>query len=411
MNILLINHYAGSPKYGMEYRPYYLAKEWVKLGHKVTIIAASFSHLRMREPLIGKSLQSEMIDGIKYTWIKVPAYYSSTRRILNILFFVFRLRYYSKRLSDIVKPDVVIASSTYPLDIYPAKSIAKRTKAKLCYEVHDIWPLSPMVIGGYPKWHPFIIIMQMAENKACRCCDKLVSLLWNSESHFREHGLEKGKFACVPNGFNMEEWTNDKLSVHLPSKHVELFGRLKNEGKIVVGFAGGFAASGALKTLIAAAKDLRDYDQVAFVLVGKGPEEHMLKELVANDNLKNVFFLPSVDKSLIPALDSHFGIAYMGGVHSVLHQYGTSYNKLTDYMLCGLPIIRSIDEPNSLVDKVKCGVTVEAENHSAVAESILQLVNMSSDERKSMGIRGREYAMNNLEYSMLAKKFLEYIFN
>ena len=30
MNILLINHYAGSPQHGMEYRPYYLAREWVR---------------------------------------------------------------------------------------------------------------------------------------------------------------------------------------------------------------------------------------------------------------------------------------------------------------------------------------------------------------------------------------------
>lgn len=27
MNILLINHYAGYPNLGMEYRPYYLSKE------------------------------------------------------------------------------------------------------------------------------------------------------------------------------------------------------------------------------------------------------------------------------------------------------------------------------------------------------------------------------------------------
>ena len=31
MNILYLNHYAGSPALGMEYRPYYLAREcsWV----------------------------------------------------------------------------------------------------------------------------------------------------------------------------------------------------------------------------------------------------------------------------------------------------------------------------------------------------------------------------------------------
>ena len=27
MNILLIDHYAGTPAYGMEYRPYHLGKE------------------------------------------------------------------------------------------------------------------------------------------------------------------------------------------------------------------------------------------------------------------------------------------------------------------------------------------------------------------------------------------------
>ena len=47
MNILLINHYMGGLKYGMEYRPYYLAKEWVKMGHQVTLVGASFSHLRI----------------------------------------------------------------------------------------------------------------------------------------------------------------------------------------------------------------------------------------------------------------------------------------------------------------------------------------------------------------------------
>ncbi len=46
MNILLINHYAGSLGHGMEYRAYYLAREWVRLGHQVRIVASSYSHVR-----------------------------------------------------------------------------------------------------------------------------------------------------------------------------------------------------------------------------------------------------------------------------------------------------------------------------------------------------------------------------
>lgn len=411
MNILIINHYAGSPFYGMEYRPYYLAREWNKLGYNVTIVCASYSHLRMCEPNVKKSLVEENIDGVKYLWIKVPKYHSSIKRIINILSFVTKLRYYSKEISNISSPDLVIASSTYPLDIYPAIHIARKTGAKLCYEVHDIWPLSPMLIGGYPKWHPFIVIMQIAENKACKCCDKLVSLLWNSESHFKEHGLAVGKFACVPNGYVKEEWLNDNFIFPLPDDFVRLFNRLKSEKKIIVGFAGGFAASGSLTTLIYAARELKNDNRIAFVLVGKGPEEYKLKKIVEDNSLGNVYFLPSVNKNLIPSLDSNFDIAYMGGVHSTLHKYGTSYNKLTDYMLSGLPIVRSIDEPGSIVDRVGCGFTVEAENYTQVAKAVLHLANLKETERKKMGDMGRKFALENLEYSILAKEFLDKIFN
>ena len=70
MNIVLINHYAGSPEMGMEFRPYYFAREWVKMGHKVDIIAADFSHLRRKNPNVSEDFQTDVIDGINYHWIK-----------------------------------------------------------------------------------------------------------------------------------------------------------------------------------------------------------------------------------------------------------------------------------------------------------------------------------------------------
>ena len=45
MNIVYIEHYAGTPSLGMEFRPYYLAREWVRAGHRVQILAASYSHV------------------------------------------------------------------------------------------------------------------------------------------------------------------------------------------------------------------------------------------------------------------------------------------------------------------------------------------------------------------------------
>lgn len=82
MNILYLNHYAGSPLHGMEYRPYYLAREWVHAGHCVRMLAGSHSHVRARQPDL-PALQAagatrsghatvQDIDGIAYHWYATP---------------------------------------------------------------------------------------------------------------------------------------------------------------------------------------------------------------------------------------------------------------------------------------------------------------------------------------------------
>jgi len=404
MNILLINHYAGSQAYGMEYRAYYLAKEWVQQGHQVTIVAATYSHLRMKNPMVKKDYQIEMIDGIKYIWLKTPPYEGSLKRILNMGAFVYKVKKYAKRLSQAEQPNLVIAGSCYPLDNYVANKIAKLSGAKYTYEVRDIWPLSPKLIGGYSDYHPFIWVMQRAEDYAYKHVDEVISLLWNAEGHMLERGLPKGKFVCVPNGYYPEEWTEDKFNLPLPDEHQKAFDLLK--GKIIVGFAGGFAASGNVISLVIAAAELKNRSDIHFILVGKGPELPSYEKVIEDNNLTNITILPSVPKSLIPAINKHFDIAYLGGLHSELHQYGTSYNKMTDYMLCSLPIVQSVDEPGSVVERVGCGIRVEAENVDAIAKAIIQLAEMTAEDRKEMGKKGKEYVEKNLPWDKLAKDFL-----
>lgn len=405
MRILLINHYVGGGELGMEYRPYYLAKEWVKQGHQVYLLGASFSHLRLKNPDVKTDCFLEVRDGLNYIWVKTPSYSSSSKRVLNMGLFVSKLRSHTNKIAKISNPNLVIASSTYPLDIYPAKKIAKLTGAKLSYEVHDLWPMSPMLIGGYSEKHPFIRVMQKAEDDCYKYSDKVISLLWNAEEHMRERGLAEGKFVCVPNGYDPEDWTEEKRNLPLPVEHQETFKSLKE--KIVVGFAGGFAASGALMTLIETATLLQDDERIHFVLVGKGPEEESLRNRVKMTGLKNVTLLPAVSKNLIPSVISHFDIGYMGGIHSELHKYGTSYNKMTDYMLSGIPILQAIDEPGSIINKIGCGIQVSAENPLENSKAILQFVEMTPEERKTMGQTGKDYAMQNLTWKKLSEDFLK----
>lgn len=207
MNILLINHHAGSPRHGMEYRPYYLAREWLRRGHRVTVVAATASHVRTAAPAVARSGESEDIDGIRYVWVRTPPYDGNgARRAVNMFAFVAGLYRLGGWLAQEVEPHVVIASSTYPLDSLRACRIARRCGARLVHEVHDLWPLTPMELGGMSRWHPFIAVMQWAEHHAYRHADRVVSMLPCAEPYMRERRLAEGKSVHVPNGICVEEW-------------------------------------------------------------------------------------------------------------------------------------------------------------------------------------------------------------
>jgi glycosyltransferase involved in cell wall biosynthesis len=405
LNILLINHHAGSLKHGMEYRPYYMARAWIAAGHRVRIVAAAHSHVRRENPrLKGSSRLDERLDGIEYTWLQAPAYAgNNTGRIRNMLAFLCRLHYLAAALARSFKPDAVIASSTYPLDIWAAHRIARHAGARLLFELHDLWPLSPIELGGYSRLHPFILVLQAAENYACRHADAIVSMLPNVRGHLENHGMAPHKLHIVPNGTDAAEWLQapQPLSTVLASA----LSRLRQSGGFVVGFAGSHGLANALDTLLDAAALLHDTSAI-IVLVGDGPEKQRLQDRAHNEQLANVRFFDAVPKAHIPALLQAFDVAYIGLQRQPLFRFGISPNKLIDYMMAGRPVLQAIEAGNDPVGDAGCGLTVAAEDPSAVAEGVRALLAMPPAVRESMGARGKRFVLDNLTYDVLSARFL-----
>lgn len=405
MNILLINHYAGSPQMGMEYRPYYLAKEWIKKGHNVTILLANQSHIRQYNPELPHDFFEENIDGIKYIWVKTPKYTGNgVARVKNI--FAFSLKIYRKAnyLATLTKPNVVIASSTYPSDNYAAHKIAKIAKAKHAFEVHDLWPLSPMELGNMSKYHPFIMAMQHGENFAYKHTDLLISMLPKTKEHMQKHGLDLKKWHYIPNGINVEEWKNAQpLNNHL---YQEL-NKIKTSYQKSIIYAGTFGIANSLHHFLLAAKEL---SEVAFVIIGKGPEKENLIRIKIEHKLDNVFIFDSISKLQIPTLLPIFDYLYIGLQYEPLFRFGISPNKIFDYMMAEKPIIQAIEAGNDMIKEAECGISVEPENPQAIVQAIEILNQKSQDELSKMGQNGKTYVLKNHDYSKLAQKMLSVFF-
>jgi glycosyltransferase involved in cell wall biosynthesis len=402
MVIVLVNHYAGVGE--MEHRPFYLAREWVRRGHRVVVVAASFSHLRGRNPRVAKRILREQIEGIEYLWVRTPPYSGNgIGRAVNIVTFVVQLVQLQGELARAYQPDVVIASSTYPLDIYPAFHIARQSHGKLVFEVHDLWPLTLIEIGGLSARHPFIILMRCAEGFAYRRADRVVSILPNAEPYMRQRGMAPGKFVHIPNGIDDREWCDAGLVLY--EEHETVIRRLKAQNRFLVGYAGAHGVANALGTVLQAAERLRD-QPVTFVLVGRGPEKRTLQRAVVARQLENVVFLPPVPKGMIPALLREMDALYIGLKNESLFRFGVCPNKLIDYMMAAKPVIQAINASNDLVSEARCGYSVYAEDFEALTDGVLRMMASSPAQREEMGRNGRAFVQMRHSYAVLAERFL-----
>lgn len=407
MNILIINHYAGSLTHGMEYRPYYVAHQLITAGHKVSIVGASYSHVRQKQPDFNGYMSHEIIDGIHFYWLRTPSYRGSGLfRIINMLAFIVGLYFKAGYFVKKINPNAVIASSTYPLDIFPAKFIANKSKCLCAFEIHDLWPLSPIHLGNMSKFNPFIFIMQIAEDYMCHNADKIISILPYADRHLITRGMDPKKYYHIPNGIALDDQNKQEGSVKIPQQHTDLLNALKRKNLFLVGYTGAHGLANALDYLINAGIYLIN-EKIDIILVGKGPEKNRLEQLCKNHSLSNIHFLPPVPKETIPDLLEKFDALFLGWRNSELYEFGISPNKLIDYMYSGKPIIHSINMGNNPVEESGCGITVEAENDSRIADGIRVIKSMTESQRKEMGARGRDYILRNQTYEVLAKKFVE----
>ncbi len=408
MNILYINHNAGSPFHGMGYRSYSLSWEWVRAGHSVRILAASYSHIRSAQPTAdGRPItrpSPENINGIEYIWYPTPRYQGNgAARARNIGAFLRQTWADSRRIAEEFRPNVVIASSTYPLDIWVAKRMARLAGAKLVFEVHDLWPLSLVELNGMSSRHPFILLCQLAENTAYREADVVISLLPKVREHMAEHGLDLRKLHFIPNGVSPDGWSDGaQLGGTELLKHLQA---CRDGKRLVIGYAGSHGVPNALDNLLDAAKVLRD-DPVSFVLVGDGHEKVRLRRRVDGERISNVRMFGPIPRKSIPSLLKMLDLAFLGAPKSPLYRFGVSPNKLMDYMMAGIPVLYAIEAGNNLVEEAGCGISVLADDSAALASGIRRFMSLDRAERAGMGARGKEYVIKNLTYELLARQFL-----
>ncbi len=382
----------------MNFRSYYLAKEFIKDGSEVTIFSGSFSHLFSKPPKVNSSFTKESIDGINYLWVKTPKYEvsKSFKRLLSML--IFSLKLFLFNPFSLKKPDVIIISSLSLFPILNAYLWSKILKCQLIFEVRDIWPLTLIELGNVSKYNPLVLILGAIEKLGYKKADYVVSLLPKAKEHMLQKGLNSEKFIYIPNGIDLQELQHPEP---LPQKVIDQI----PQNRFIVGYAGALGIANALEYFLEAAVLLQKHDKIHFVLVGNGSEKERLITYVQEHQLQNVTFIEAITKKQVQSMLQYFNICYIGWHHYPLYRFGISANKLFDYMYAQKPIVHSIEAGNDPIAESGCGLSVAPEAPQEIANAILKLYHLNNDERNALGLKAKEYVTQYHSYTTLAMRY------
>ncbi len=395
-------YYSPQTKNSAGGRDWFLTNELGKLGYDVTVIASdsnSVYDVAVRTLPVEKDQRENLV----IYWLKTYKYEipKSIKRVIS--WFHFEWLVFKLPKKQISRPDAVIVSSLSLMSIINGYLLRRKYKCKLVLEVRDIWPLTIIEEGGFSPSNPFVMLLAKLEHFAYKTADEIVGTMPNLGEHVH-HVLGYAKQThCVPMGFDPAV-----LSVQRDIDENELY-KFFHKGKFHIVYAGTVGITNALDTLFSTAEKLIEHNDIQFIIIGDGAlrTEYMSRYA----HCKNISFMPKIPRLMVQSVLRHADVLYLSAFNSKVWDYGQSLNKLIDYMIAARPIIASYSGYQSMVNEAESGFFVPAENTQAVVDKILFLKNMSQEARNEMGLRGREWILNNRNYKQLAQHYADIIFN
>jgi glycosyltransferase involved in cell wall biosynthesis len=389
MNIWIFNHHALTPDMSGGTRHYDFAKELVKRGHSVTIVASSFHYSKYKEmkEYSSKEYIQETIDGVNFIWIKTPPYYGNgIARVRNMLSYTYTVLKIIPKL-HLEKPDIIIGSSVHLFAVYAAYKLSRKYRTPFIMEVRDIWPQT-LIEMGISRWHPFIILLGWLEKYLYKKADRIISSLPYAHEHIQKF-VPKEKIVWISNGVDME---------NIP------YMKKKWTDKFTVSYTGAIGIANNLGLLVKAAELMKDQKDIFFRIIGEGAQKEYLQNLINSKKLNNISLENAVPKNIIADILLASDVLYLGLKDSPLYRYGMSMNKLFDYMAGGRVIIFATNARNNPLEEANTGFTIAPDDAQALKRAILHAYHLSREERDNIGEKTRAYVEEHYSIKVLTDK-------
>ncbi|MBM9433404.1 glycosyltransferase family 4 protein [Flaviflexus equikiangi] len=397
------------PETGPAALPGVYAREFVRQGHEVSVLTG-FPTYPEGKLYPGYSMRvREQEFGPSHTVTRVPVFPSHSRssvgRVLNYTSFSLSATLLAGRpMKNVDALWVYNSPVTVALPMLWHSSLGK---TPIFLHVQDLWPDSLIESGMFTDGRVadftsrlISSLVRLTERRSA-----VVGVISESVRDLileRHPGIEPAKIKYVPNP------TNEDL--FRPSRLIrQEFGIELPDDETRVMYAGAIGDVQGLETLLHTAFELRQRDDIKFVLVGDGIRKRDLEIKSEEMGLKNIDFVGRVPQSEIPILMAQCHIHLVSLATSPFLRY-TTPSKIPSLLASEVPIVAQIDgDGRRMIERSGAGIVATPGDPVALAAAVLSLAERTSSERLAMAKRGRSFYEENLSAEAASSKIVSSI--
>lgn len=403
MKILILTQYFPPEVGAPQNRLFELAVRLQKKGAEVSVLTAmpNYPQMRVHEAYRGKFRHYEEMQGLKVyrSWIYVSQSRSILPRLLNYFSFVFSS--FFSGWTRLGKFDYIICESP-PLFLGISAYLLKKLKrAKLVFNVSDLWPESAEKLGLVTNRFMLRTATRLEEflyRKSELISGQTQGIVKNIQGRFPGK-----KIHWLPNGVDLGYYKAGEGGGDWRKRSGF------NDDDFILLYAGIIGHAQGLEVVIKAAERLKMYADIKFVLLGSGPEKEKLLQLSDRLQTTNVSFYEAVTKDQMPSVIGAADAAVIPLKKLDLF-LGAIPSKVFENLAMKKPILLGVEgEAKELfIDEGKCGLAFRPEDDQDLSVRILELYNDRALAAR-LGNNGLEYVRTKFTRDTIADGFWKFL--
>lgn len=286
---------------------------------------------------------------------------SSLFRLLSGLSFGVSSVFAARKLGP---ADVVITTSPPPLISVFGWVIAKMKRAKLIYDVRDIWPDVAWEIGSFGKESLYSKIFAFIRDFMLKHADLVTTVSPGKVSKLRDYH-PTAEILHIANGFDRRFLENVEQEEIVERYHLD-----ESFNCVYIGNLG--LAQGLTRLLRAAKRAKRNGLPVRFIFFGRGVEEEKLKERAEKERLDNVVFAGYLPNACMYTILKHAGFSFVSLANGNLKD--SVPTKMFEALGVGCPVLLSAaGDAADILQECGLGVAVDPDDQDALWQGLLEM--------------------------------------